>query len=385
MQNAETILFVDDEPKILEAYRRALRKQFRIKTAEGAPAALDMLKQNGEFAVMVTDCRMPGIDGIQLLSKTKTLYPSMVRVMLTGNVDKDTAVNAVNQGDIFKFANKPCSADDMTALLTQSLQQYRLQKAERDLLETTLKTSIATLSEVLGMTNPKLFGRIDRCKRLILDFARAHGVPITWEVEVIARLYHLGYVSMPDAMVQKLLYGQPLTTDEQREYQKHPGVASALLGKIPRMESVAQNIAYQNFQYDGSIPGQKCKREDIPVVARILKMVVDSENLCADDSSIDSVIEKMQADAHKYDPIMLPTFIELLKVRSQLQVKEISISELEENMIIACDMHSDQDVLLVCKGQEVTPSLLKKLVNFWRNGTIAEEISVVCPPDTDSE
>src|SRR5215475_6428441 len=102
---AEKILLVDDDKNVLDGYRRILGREFVLETAIGGPAALRMVEEHGPFAVVVSDMRMPGMDGVQLLQKVKVLAPNTVRVMLTGNSDMDTAINAINEGNIFRFLN----------------------------------------------------------------------------------------------------------------------------------------------------------------------------------------------------------------------------------------------------------------------------------------
>jgi len=104
----ESILCVDDEPCVLQAYQRALRKHFIIEVAFGGEEALKTIAQKGPYAVIVADMRMPGMNGIQLLVKTREIAPHTVRMMLTGNADQQTALDAVNEGHIFRFMTKPC-------------------------------------------------------------------------------------------------------------------------------------------------------------------------------------------------------------------------------------------------------------------------------------
>ncbi len=108
---AEKILLVDDDCNILDAYRRSLSREFLMETALGPEQALKLLAQDDPFAVVVSDMRMPGMDGIQLLNAIKTQSPDTVRVMLTGNADMDTAIKAINEGSIFRFLNKPCAKE----------------------------------------------------------------------------------------------------------------------------------------------------------------------------------------------------------------------------------------------------------------------------------
>src|SRR5262245_27435755 len=99
----EKILCVDDEPNILEGYQRSLRKDFQIEIATGGTEGLEAMTRNGPYAVIVSDMRMPGMDGVQFLSRVKDISPDTVRVMLTGNADQQTAIEAVNEGSIFRF------------------------------------------------------------------------------------------------------------------------------------------------------------------------------------------------------------------------------------------------------------------------------------------
>ena len=139
------ILFVDDEPNVLQAYSRTLRKQFDISTVTSGAAGLETAANDGPFAVVVSDMRMPEMDGVEFLSRMKASSPDTVRIMLTGNADQQTAIDAVNKGDIFRFLNKPCPPDNMADSLNSALEQHRLINAEKELLESTLKSSMEAL------------------------------------------------------------------------------------------------------------------------------------------------------------------------------------------------------------------------------------------------
>ena len=103
------ILCVDDDSNILLGYQRALRKQFQIEVALGGEEGLAAVRNQGPYAVIVADMRMPGMDGVELLAKVREIAPDTVRMMLTGNADQQTALEAVNQGHIFRFMTKPCA------------------------------------------------------------------------------------------------------------------------------------------------------------------------------------------------------------------------------------------------------------------------------------
>ncbi len=127
----ERILLVDDEPNVLQGYGRALRRRFELDMASSGEQALSMLVTSGPYAAVISDMRMPGMDGMDLLSKVRDLSPQTVRIMLTGNADLQTAVDAVNRGQVFRFLTKPCSSEEMAETLWEALDKYR-RETERD-------------------------------------------------------------------------------------------------------------------------------------------------------------------------------------------------------------------------------------------------------------
>ena len=121
----EKILLVDDEPKVLAAIKRQLRKEFSFETALSGEEALKVIDEKGPFAVVVSDYKMPGMNGIDFLCKVKSVDPDTVRMMLTGSADMSTAIAAVNEGSIFQFHPKPCPADTLGKAIKSGLDKYR--------------------------------------------------------------------------------------------------------------------------------------------------------------------------------------------------------------------------------------------------------------------
>src|ERR1043166_7557634 len=132
---SEKILFVDDEPAILDGYRRLLRGEYEFDTAAGGGLALEMLEKQS-YAVVIADMRMPEMDGAQLLAKIALKYPSTMRIMLTGNSDMQTAVRAVNEGAVFRFLTKPCDKELLRTTIQAALVQYRLSGLKEESLGT---------------------------------------------------------------------------------------------------------------------------------------------------------------------------------------------------------------------------------------------------------
>ena len=126
------VLFVDDEPLVLDALRRMLHDKFHICTASSGEKGLAAVKQDGPFAVVVSDMRMPGMNGAEFLAQIRKDAPDTVRMLLTGFTDLDAAIAAVNEGNIFKFLTKPCRKDDLVHAVSLGIEQYRSAHAGKE-------------------------------------------------------------------------------------------------------------------------------------------------------------------------------------------------------------------------------------------------------------
>jgi response regulator RpfG family c-di-GMP phosphodiesterase len=376
------VLVVDDDPNILAAFRRQWHHRAAVETAASAEDALDLLAARGPFAVLISDFRMPGMDGIAFLSRARQLAPDTVRIMLTGHADLDTAIEAVNAGNIFRFLTKPCGPELMAAALQAGLDQYRLVTAERDLLEKTLSGSVKVLSDVLALVNPTAFGRANRIHRRVRVLLKQWRHP-SWEIEMAALLSQIGCVTVPEPVLQKAARGDLLTEAESRMIEQHPQVGHDLLVRIPRLEGVAAAIAYQNKNFDGSgSPADPKAGDAIPLGARILKAVLDLDQLENQGLASRDAIGAMKQTSRLYDPHVLNSLenaVILMQAGDRYQLKEVGVRELGPHMIFATDVLSTQGLLLVSKGQEASPPLLLLLRNFLINGAVAEPLKVLIP------
>ena len=273
------ILCVDDDSNILLGYQRALRK-YQIEVALGADEALAAITSRGPYAVVVSDMRMPRMNGVELLARVKDIAPDTVRMMLTGNSDQETALEAVNEGHIFRFMTKPCPADVFGKTLEAGLAQYRLIVAERELLSNTLGGSIKMLTDVLSLVCPTAFGRASRVRGLARKMAQALGENELWVIEIAAMLSQIGCVAIPEETLARFYRGEELSRSEAEEFAVHPLVGRDLLQNIPRLEAVAEVVAYQEKRFDGQGPPPDDRRGTaIPLGSRILKVALDFDSL----------------------------------------------------------------------------------------------------------
>ncbi len=139
---SQKILFVDDERRLLEGIQRQLRKEFKVEIAESAEEGLQILASLGPFALVISDYNMPETDGIEFLSQVYSLYPETVLVMLTGRAELDIAIKALHKGRISRFLNKPCPRELLIQTIYDSLEQYRLIQAEKQLQQKLEKSNL---------------------------------------------------------------------------------------------------------------------------------------------------------------------------------------------------------------------------------------------------
>ncbi|MGO8757096.1 MAG: response regulator [Terracidiphilus sp.] len=147
----DRILFVDDEADILEGYKRILHGQFDVDTAVGAERGLAAIHLFGPYAIIVSDMRMPGMSGAEFLAQVRQTAPNTVRMLLTGYKDINVAIEAVNEGQIFRYLTKPCEKRDLVYSLLLGLTQYHTNAEREDLVKEAreIKVHAAKLAEVL--------------------------------------------------------------------------------------------------------------------------------------------------------------------------------------------------------------------------------------------
>jgi response regulator RpfG family c-di-GMP phosphodiesterase len=318
---------------------------------------------------------MPGMDGIQLLSRIKTLSPDTIRVMLTGNADMDTAINAINEGSIFRFLNKPCSKEVMAKTLNTALVQYRLVNSEKQLLEQTLSGSMQVLTEVLSLVNPAAFGRAERARRYIHHIVVAMNLGDPWQYEVAAMMSQLGCVTLARETVEAVFNGEPLTPAEQAQYNAHPRVAFDLLSKIPRLENIAWMIEHQNE----TLPPPKFDDLETPDMRRgagILRLILAYEKLIHKGVSRNEAAHTLALQNKNFSPEFFQALVELDPNAEDGQIRKCRIELLAPGMIVQQEVRSTDGVLLISRGQEVTPPLILKLKNLHARHVIGAEITV---------
>jgi response regulator RpfG family c-di-GMP phosphodiesterase len=370
------ILCVDDEVLVLEGLICNLRRLYRVSTATSGQDGLALLDSNDPPAIVVSDMRMPEMDGAVFLSRVRERSPDTIRVLLTGHADIESAMAAVNHGQIFRFLTKPCPPPVFLSAINAAAEQYRLVTAERVLLEQTLLGSIKALTDVLSLSSPLAFGRALRLKQRASELLAAMDVPMPWQLEVAIMLSQIGCVTLPAATAEKFYYGLPLDTEENEMVQGIPALAVQIIESIPRLEAVRSILQMQEHNFDGDeAPSTIPSGQALPLGARVLKLVSDWDSL--EVSGMDSAlaVKTLLGRKGSYDPKLLDALVRLNAEVSPNSLRHVGLAALKPGMLLTRDVLYSDGRLLLPRGQEVTLSLLRRLRNL-PPGSVREPIQV---------
>jgi response regulator RpfG family c-di-GMP phosphodiesterase len=364
---SERILVVDDDPTLLRGCQRALRGRFEIEVAGSGEEALVATQDRGPFAVVLSDMRMPGIDGVRFLEQVARVAPDTVRMMLTGHADTAVAMAAVNEGNVFRFLTKPCATEDLVRALQAGVQQYRLVRAERDLLEDTLRGAIRVCSEILATLDSETYGRAQRVQEAARQVGKTLGVDDLWRLEVAALLARIGWACVPPDVVLRQRR-EALQDGDQAILERIPQTGHDLLAKIPRLQEVARTVRYAEKNFDGSgFPADELAGAAIPLHARILRVCVDLIDLEAKNQTRYRALALLGGRTGRYDPAVLEAARSGLAPPPNTAVGtglEVDFAELQIGDVLLSNVETESGVLVVQAGAMLTGPLLLRIRNF---------------------
>lgn len=374
--NNRRVLFVDDEPNVLTALTRNLRTDFEISTADGGQAALDLLSTTeSPFAVIVSDMRMPKMDGAAFLGRVKELSPTSTRLLLTGDADIKSAIKAVNEGQIFRFLCKPCPPPTLSSAIEAAVEQHALVTAERDIMERTLSAVVKTLSDVLSLTDPELFKRATLVKGYVSQVVRGLALEGAWQIEVAAALHTLGLVALPRELAHHSKGLTPLTVEDKKQLAAHPETAHRILCAIPRLEDVALIVAQQSSEPE---QGPEWVRRG----ARLLRLAKRVEERVSRGAPLTEAIDALTSAASAEDKQFLGA---LRSAHSEaMPVKALKARDLKPRMVLDEDVKTREGALVLPKGHELSAVLIERLRQFAESRRLDDTIRVRVPADLPS-
>jgi len=375
------VLLVDDEPAVLSGYERTLHRDFEVETAVGGELGLKAIRENGPYAVVISDMRMPSMSGAQFLAKVKEQAPGTVRMLLTGYTDLDAAMEAVNEGNIFRFLTKPCAKETLVAAINAGVDQYELIRSEKEILEKTLMGSIKVLADFLSASNPEAFGRSMRIAHVVRHIAGKFRFDYSWRLEAAATLSQLGCITLDTELIQRAFVGMKLSVEDQARFDTHPEAAMRLLSGIPRLEPVAWMIGHQLTR---DIPTEVPTLPDSSMIetvfgAKILKLAIAFDDLLMKLFSEEDAIARLGHRKTEFDQKLIEALRGFRPEAVKMVPRRLAVMKLTIGMLLDQDVRNQQDMLLVGKGQEITHAMLIKIENFANAGLIDRELMVLVP------
>lgn len=282
------VLFVDDEPAVLESLRRSVRKEFAADVATDAENGLECLRRSGPYCIVVSDMRMPGMSGAEFLATVRAISPDSIRVMLTGCEEMEVAVQAVNDGRIFKFLSKPVPTQALLACLRSCLAYYldeRAQKQERisttHALEQLEIATLTAFARAIDANSPWTAGHSERVTALALRIAHTMGLPGK-DLQVVHRgglLHDIGKIGIPPALLNK---PGKLEVWENEILRNHVKVGIRILEPIDCFHDLLCVVAQHHEHFDGAGYPAGLAGEEISLHARIVSVADAYDALISD-------------------------------------------------------------------------------------------------------
>ncbi|CAA6603202.1 Response regulator containing a CheY-like receiver domain and an HD-GYP domain [Rhodospirillaceae bacterium LM-1] len=380
----DRVLLIDDDLNLLSGLTRHLHRDFDVVTASGGRQALaaveDSLTTNQPFAVALCDMRMPGMDGIDTLKAIRGVSPETVRMMLTGNADQQTAIDAINEGSIFRFYTKPCPSELLSDGLKAGCAQYHLVTAEHELLEKTLAGSVKVLVDVVSLNDPIAYAQASRLRELVRLMLHSLEMPHRWQLDIAAMLLFIGQVAIPPELITKMRDGKPLSDLEKSVVARAPEAGRNLIANIPRLGGVAEIVYLQDRGFDGSgLPADGPVGRDIPFDARLLKILKDLVDTARGKSLTRDIFNAIERHAAQYDPDLLHKVrLHLEEVVSDVPPREIeiSVSALKPGLMVTTDIRLENGHLILAAGTRLSEVQVERLRSLRQIFPIVDRVKV---------
>ncbi|NQZ32369.1 MAG: response regulator [Oceanospirillaceae bacterium] len=375
MSELPAILCVDDESNVLSGLKRILFEHFEVSTALGGAEALVLMGKT-EFSVVISDMRMPKMNGAEFLSKARKMSPDTTRVLLTGQSEMAAAILAINEGNIFRFLMKPCPEETLIKHINEAVRLHNLLKSEKNLLEKTLKGSIRILTDTLGIVAPNAFSRSMHIKKYVSYMARGSKKKNIWEFEIAAMLSQMGAIVLPPELLQKAFGSISLDEREQNMLDTIPAAGAKLVESIPRLENVAAMIAGQASS-DVKI-GQN-NNANVPFGARMLRIANAADQLIMrEELNMSGAVKQLKSVFLAEEDQALLDILETFKHKpdDSLVLKAITVDQLQAGMILNENVMGVNGGVVLCKGQELNGPLIDRLRNFAHGSGLVEPFQV---------
>ncbi|MGR9046445.1 MAG: HD domain-containing phosphohydrolase [Gammaproteobacteria bacterium] len=415
-QTAPRLLLVDDEPNVLKALKRLFRTSgYTIHSAGNGAEGLEVLKREA-IDLIISDMRMPQMDGAEFLGRAAEQWPDTVRILLTGYADLESTIEAVNKGKIYSYCSKPWEDHDLKILVSHALEQKRLRDERQQLFQIInrqnaelkdlnahleekveqrteqLKKSLQCLDQAHSslkkqyMESVKAFARIIEMRpgikggraKLVAELARTLAQQMgvneseTRNILYAGLLLQIGKMSLPDQLLAKPYYF--LSHTDKKRFLTHAQEGKLLLQGINQLKEAAELISNQYEYFDGSGFPNALEGVEIPLGARILAVIRDyvdylDGSITGEPIPIPQVIKRLLSKkSSHYDPQVVDSFLNILsanELEDTRPIVEVSWTQLQPGMEIAEISRND---ILYLKDRVLTQKIIDDIINLREHG-----------------
>lgn len=309
------ILLVDDEADNLALLYRTLRGSYNLEKTTSPLQALEMLKEK-DFELVISDHKMPEMDGVEFLKRVQLMKPQVMRILLTAYSDANILIDAINYAKIYRYVKKPFNPEELQLIVSSALEYYQL-KYDNDKLINDLKElfsgTIKAIMEALDAKDSYTSGRSRRITYYSIQIAKQLGLSTIdiGKVELAGMLHDIGMIGVSDEILYKV---DSLTQEEYDEIKKHITYSVKILEDIKQLKDVVEIIKYHHEKYDGTGYPFGIKGEDIPIGSRIIAIAdafdsIISNRIYRNQTSHEQALEEIKKGAGtQFDPVVVKAF-----------------------------------------------------------------------------
>lgn len=373
------ILCVDDEESILRGFQLNLRKDFELHLASDGVEGLEIFEKEGGFALVLSDMRMPRMNGAEMLAEIKKRDHEVSTILLTGHTDFDSAMAAVNDGNVFRMLSKPCPPERLIKVLNDGLEQYDLICSKRILLDQTLRGAVDALAESLSTAKPLFFGRVQRVRRMANELAMKQDAPNAWRVDVASVFSQLAYLALPENVTEDVYYRRDLSKEVKALLAKFPEDTRNILNKIPGLEEVGEILKSVDVQYRF----EEEKEDGVRLAASILKVALDFDYYEEQGYNRSIIVSTLKERNKDYDPKVTQSLSDLIVIAEETStLQEIKIDDIDIGMRLSQELRLDDGFLIAAAGTDVDRQLLKVIRNYnscYAETPFPKRVQVIVP------
>lgn len=356
------VLFVDDQAEVLDSLRIHVSEICDPMVAQTAEEGLEIFKDHGPFTIVVSDQALPGMNGADFLAMVIRRDPYCSTMLLTGHGAYSDAIQAVNDGHVFRLLDKPYSPQALRDAIQAGIRQRQLVESEKILLQETLVGAVNALTETLATVKPLFFGRAQRVKRLAGEMARYLNFPHVWQVETAAVFSQLASITLPEEEAENVFQRKRLVPKIEKLVRKFPEVIDHLLGNIPRLEEVREIL-------DCLMVNEEPYRADDKTLVfqayEILRAALEYDYIETEGHDSEIALATLKGGKKAFQPEAVEAMSQLLhKSKTRYLVQELSMNELEVGMRLAQDLKLETEMLVAPKGTDISRHFLQVLHNY---------------------